>query len=88
MVKILCDCCYKDIENDDVIDYLNAVKLFMVDHTLNDVKVKDELVLCNDCKQKFYYFIRNPAALRAECESLTLTNRIRFLLKKPLKEKK
>lgn len=82
---IYCDGCGKDICDSDLYDLLESKTFFFKDANSNSPE-GCELTLCADCKEQLYYMLANHDVFKRERESMRLGNRIRFLLKRPLKE--
>ena len=80
-----CDGCGKDI-CDSGIDNLLESKTFFFKDANSSSPDGYELTLCADCKDQFCYMLANHEVFKRERENMRLGNRIRFLLKMPLKE--
>lgn len=89
---IVCDICRRCIEGNDrskdasmrMEDLFSSRKFTIINPTHDDSQAK-ELTLCTTCKESLYYYMTNREALADAVKSRTLGNRIRFLLKRPLK---
>ena len=80
-----CDGCGKDCANTSIDDLFGSKTFFFKD--ANRINPDDyELTLCVDCKNQLYYMLSNHEVFKRERENMRLGNRIRFLLKMPLKE--
>ena len=80
-----CDGCGKDCVNTSMEDLFGSRTFFFKDANA-DSREKFKLTLCADCKKQLYYMLENHEVFKRERENMRLGNRIRFLLKMPLKE--
>lgn len=80
-----CDGCGKDCANTSMDDLLGSRTFFLKDANSSSPD-NYELTLCADCKEQFCYMLANHEVFKRERENMRLGNRIRFLLKMPLKE--
>lgn len=82
MVKTYCDVCEKAIIQDTFSRRRGYTKTeFVVDgHTTR-------VTLCADCCDALMYLLENRTELAMWIDQMRLSNRIRFLFKRPLKEK-
>lgn len=80
-----CDSCGKNISNGDLYDLLKS-KTFFIKDANSSSPDNYELTLCADCKMQLCYMLENHEVFKRERENMRLGNRIRFLLKMPLKE--
>ena len=80
-----CDGCGKDCIFTSPEDLFGSRTFFFKDANAVDSE-NYELTLCANCKKQLVYMLKNPSAFRQERENMRLTNRIRFLFKRSLKE--
>lgn len=80
-----CDGCGKDICDSGLYDLLESKTFFFKDANSSSPE-SCELTLCADCKEQLCYMLANREVFKREHENMRLGNRIRFLLKMPLKE--
>lgn len=80
-----CDGCGKDIFDSSLDNLLGSRTFFFKDANSSSPE-NYELTLCADCKKQLYYMLENHEVFKREHENMRLGNRIRFLLKMPLKE--
>ncbi|MBQ8087052.1 MAG: hypothetical protein IJ234_01355 [Clostridia bacterium] len=92
MEIIVCDVCKRCIiGNDPSKDATMRMKDLFGSRTITifnpaaPEEGKWEMTLCTTCKETLYYYMTNREALIRDTQSMTLTNRLRFLFKKPLK---
>ncbi len=88
VTKDLCDICGRSIN-----EYNGSLEHFKIggsfsyrsaSHAHDDF---ERLDVCWKCKDTLSYLMENQEALKQGCRSMTFANRVRFLLKKPLKER-
>ena len=95
---IVCDICHRCIEGNDPSkdalmrpEDLYGSRIYVANPTIvsedNVTKHGTAITLCNTCNETLYYYIANREALADAVQRQTLGNRIRFLLKLPLKTK-
>ena len=79
-----CDMCGKDLT--ETMDDLFGSREFIVLDANSKAHDKIDMTLCYSCKKTLYYLLQNPELLKTHVREMKLGNRIRFLLKMPLKE--
>ena len=84
MIVTYCDVCGKNTA--ETIDDLVYSREFIVQTANTEEPVKVGMTLCCSCKKALYYMMENPELLKTHVRDMKLGNRIRYLLKRNLKE--
>jgi len=87
MVRTCCDVCGADVGNDSENFYGGREYKIITRHTCDDDWEDGRtLTLCTDCNAVLLYIMRNSKAFEKPMTQMRLSNRIRFLFKRQLKE--
>lgn len=91
---IVCDICKRCIIGNDPnkdatmrFKDLFGSRVFTTHNPAEELPETKELTLCTDCKEAMYFYMVNKRALARDVQSMSLSNRLRFLFKKPPKIK-
>lgn len=85
MTVTYCDGCGVNIGDSGITNLFDS-RTFTVKDAMSKDPVELELTLCSDCKEQFYYTLKNPETFKQARAKMQLSNRIRFLFGMPMKE--
>lgn len=87
MVRHACDICGIEVDAPmDIDNFFGSVQFRLTRKSVyDDDQGACEVLLCDKCKKRFFYYMRNHDALSEKIRMLSLPNRLRLLFKKPIK---
>lgn len=87
MVRTCCDVCGADVGDPDSENFYGGREYKIVKRCNCDDDQEDgrTLTLCMDCNAVLLYIMRNSKMFEKPVTQMRLSNRIRFLFKRPLK---
>ena len=91
---VICDVCKRCIIGNDPskdatmrFEDLFGSRTFTTYNPAEDYPETKELTLCTDCKETMFFYMVNKRVLSRDIQSMSLSNRLRILFKKPPKIK-